>query len=207
MVAETSVISMLLNGHQLDNIITCFLYSWQNVLGVFSVGGDFPILLSHADVRLVDPHTLMALWLHCIDVLPLVLLLSWWVPVHAVKEGVTLNLHRGPRRVLVSPGTISSLHMDLVLLFMLYPWSSVLQGLQGDAEASEFVSLRPKFSSVPTIEVSEDSETLCSRAPLHEVDVVVCLQVKTKFLVGSCDVLKTTLSALENVQPPGKKRY
>ena len=95
--------------------------------------------------------------------------------------------------------------MNLILLLMLDPWSSVLECLERDAKATEFVSLSSKLPSVPTIEVSENCETFCSRAPLHEVDVIVWLEVQTKFLIGSCDVLKTTFSSLENVKPPGKK--
>ena len=94
--------------------------------------------------------------------------------------------------------------MNFVLLLMLDSWRTVLKSLKSDAKAAKFVSLTLKFSSVPRVEISENREAFCSRAPFHDFDVVVFLEVKTEFLVGSCDVLETTLSSLENFKPPGK---
>ena len=94
--------------------------------------------------------------------------------------------------------------MNLILLLMLDPWSSIFQRFERDAKATKFVSLGSKLPSIPTVEISENCETFRSRAPLHEINIIIGLEVKTEFLVGSCDVLKTTLSSLENVKPPGK---
>ena len=95
--------------------------------------------------------------------------------------------------------------MNLILLLMLDSWSSVLQRLQRDAKATILVSLSFKLPSIPSVEISKNCKAFCSRAPLHEINVVIGLEVQTEFLVRSCDVLKTTFSSLENVKPPGKK--
>lgn len=94
--------------------------------------------------------------------------------------------------------------MDFILVLMLDPWGSVFQGLKSDTKASEFIPFSSELPSVPAIKISENGEASRSRAPLHELNVVVGLQVEAKLLVRSSNVFETSLSALENVEPPVK---
>ena len=97
MVTKTSVVSMLLNGHQLYDIITCFLNSWKDMLSVFSVRRNLSILLSHTNMGFVNSHGVISIRrLDRVDMFPFMLLFRWWVPVHAIKQGVSLNLHHSP---------------------------------------------------------------------------------------------------------------
>ena len=175
------------------------------MLSVFSVRRNLSILLSHTNMGFVNSHGVISIRrLDRVDMFPFMLLFRWWVPVHAIEQGVSLNLHHSPSWVFVCPCTICPLHMYLVLFLMLDPWSSIFQRFERDAKATEFVSLSSKLPSIPSVEISENCETFCSRAPLHEINVIIGLEVQTKFLVRSCNILKTTLSSLENVKPPGK---
>ena len=91
--------------------------------------------------------------------------------------------------------------MELVLLHVLDSWCAVLKCFKGDREASELVLFAEKFTSVPVVEVAENSHSSGSWAPLAESDVVVWLQVDTEPLVGSGDLHDAALSSIEYSKP------
>jgi len=145
------------------------------MLCVLSIRRDSSSFLSHTNMRLVDSHSLFSDWFHRSFEFPFMLLFFWRVPKHAVEQEITLDLHGCPCRVSVHPRAVSTLDVKLVLLFVLNSRGAVFKCLQGDAKASELVFLAEKLTSVPAIEVSKNSHSFSSRAPLHESDIVVWL--------------------------------
>ena len=85
-VAETGVVSVLLDSHELDHIVAGLLDSRQDFVGVVLVVAYAASFVRHADVRLIDPVTCLVLSWDWIRVLPLMLVNGWWVPVHTVKQ-------------------------------------------------------------------------------------------------------------------------
>ena len=54
MIPEGTIIRMLLNGHDLDTIVSVFDNSRKHILAKLIVGPDFLGILRHSDVALVD---------------------------------------------------------------------------------------------------------------------------------------------------------
>ena len=83
MISETRIVRVLLNGHELNDIIPSIFDPLKIVLRVVSVRTDPPKLLRHAYMRFINPHTLM-LYLNWFWVLPLVS--CRWIPEHAIEK-------------------------------------------------------------------------------------------------------------------------
>lgn len=133
---------------------------------------------------------------------PYMLLFLRRVPEHAIEENSTvLNLNCCISGISVHPAAVSTFDMELIFLFMLDSWSSIFKGFQSNGETSKIISFTEKFSPIPSVEVSKDSHSPSSRTPLHECDVVVWLNLKTKLFIRSCEIQDSSFSSLENVQP------
>ena len=71
-IAETAVIWMLGDSHQLDGVVSCLFDAQQDVRGKFVEAGDFFLLAAHADMRFVNQRHV---WCRRNVVLPLIRLI------------------------------------------------------------------------------------------------------------------------------------
>ena len=55
-IAEAAVVSVLLDGHQLDHIVASLLDLRQDFVSVEAVGSNAATLMRHTNMRLVDAH-------------------------------------------------------------------------------------------------------------------------------------------------------
>ena len=122
--------------------------------------------------------------------LPLIFLVCWWVPEHAiVKECIgVLNLIGAPSRVPIHSVAIGSLNIDLVLLLMFYSWCSIRTSRNGQSKRTKFVFLGSEFFPVPTIEVTKDCDTLGSGSPLFVMDITIRLYIQSILLIRSANI-------------------
>lgn len=73
LVAETGIIGMLHDGHELDNVVAEALDSWEHVLGEFLVGGDSELGRRDTNVCLIHTNTGGLLWSLVFEDIPLLL--------------------------------------------------------------------------------------------------------------------------------------
>ena len=151
---------------------------------------------------LVNSYTLFPLWLDWVDMLPNMLVFFFWVPENAIEQNISLNLVSCPSWVSIHPAAVCSFNVDLILCVMFNSWTTIFKCLQGDGEAPKIISLAMEFTSIPSVKISMNSHSFCSWTPLHECDIIIWLQLKTKLLVRSSKLQNTTFSSLENVKPP-----
>lgn len=97
MIAETSIVCMLLNCHELYHVVASFFNPRQNFVGVSFVVAYTSTFVSHAYVGLVDPVTCFVLSRNRVRMLPLMLVNCWWVPEYTIKQtGISLQLPMRP---------------------------------------------------------------------------------------------------------------
>lgn len=114
-VAERPIVSMLLAGHQLYNIVASFFNSRQNIVSVCSVLTDTATFMSHAHMRLVDAHSLLYLGHNWLFVCPFMSFLRIFLIINAVEETrITLLVHGGPGGVSIHSRVVSADNVKLV---------------------------------------------------------------------------------------------
>jgi len=157
MITKACVVSMLLYRHQLNHIISCFLYSRQDFICIISVLANATTLMGHTNMRLVYPDTFLLVWHNWVNILPFVLLLLWWIPEDTIKQA-RLTLYRpfGPDGITVHSTLVGTNNMQLVLHLMLDSWCSIWQRCYGNSKTSEIILLTPVLISIPIIEISKD---------------------------------------------------
>jgi len=148
---------------------------------------------------LVNSHAL--LWLSNGSLVsPLELFLR--IPPEAIiqKGRWVLNCHAGPRRVSVSPFSIWSFNIDLVLGAVRNSWFSI-DSRDRDVEASKVILSCPKFFPIPLVEFAENRNRISTWCPLLVDDVAIWLNVETILLVRSSDIDETALGIFKNLKP------
>lgn len=202
MVAEGSVVGVLLDGHELNHVVATFLNAVEIVVGEVTVGANTTKFLGHTDMCLVNSHAL--LWLSNGSLVsPLELFLR--IPPEAIiqKGRWVLNSHAGPSRVSVSPFSIWSFNIDLVLGAVRNSWFSI-DSRDRDVEASKVILSCPKFFPIPLVEFSENRNRISTWCPLLVDDVAIWLNVETILLVRSSDIDETALGIFKNLKPSKK---
>ena len=82
MIPEGSIVSVLLDCHQLDGIVARADYPWENLVSELAVLGNTPMYTRHPDVCLIDPQ---AAWL-TLDSFVFECVLRLWAPKHSIKK-------------------------------------------------------------------------------------------------------------------------
>ena len=148
---------MLLYGHQLNHIVSCFLDSRQDFICVLSVLANSAALVRHTNVRFIYPDTFLLVWQHWVNILPFVLFLLWWIPEDTIKQArLTLYSPFGPDGISVHSAFVGTNNVQLVLHLMLDSWRSIWQRCYGNSKTSKIILLTPVLISIPIIEISKD---------------------------------------------------
>ena len=187
MIAETAIIGMLLNGHNLDAIITCLVHTRQHVYAELLVRAYLLCILSHADMALVNEQRT------CIRfelvILPFILVLG--LP-HLGREYLCLlilnNTTHPSRNTLAL--TAFPMHAHLVQVSVLqsllwqyqFPITAVAKFLEG------IVSV-----FLPSIEIANKVYGRCIGGPLADNPVLAIL-VQTEIQIAGSKLRKGLLS-------------
>ena len=114
MIAETSVIRVLHNGHQLDHIVSGCLYAREDIISKLGVRGYFPLFARHSHMRFVDKGPKVR-WLLRGGIFPLVFFI-WFINLGAIKIRFRILHHIARiRRNALTPPTIPA-HLKAVIV-------------------------------------------------------------------------------------------
>ena len=195
-VPETCVVGMLLNGHELNDIVTSFLDPVQVVICKLSICAHSSELLCHTNMWLVDSNTLNGLGDRFL-MSPFELFR--WIPENTiVQESVfVLDLVSGPCGISIHIVSICSFYLYLVFGVMFDPWCAIRICLDTCRKATKLILLASKFSSIPIVEISKKWHGLSLRSPFFEQNISVVLETKTIIFVASSNVDEASLCILK----------
>mmetsp|Transcript_2946 Transcript_2946/g.7968 ORF Transcript_2946/g.7968 Transcript_2946/m.7968 type:complete len:464 (-) Transcript_2946:316-1707(-) len=183
-VAKTPVVGMLLDGHDLDGVVTQVPDPWQHVVLELKIGIDLRLLAGHAHVALVDPQVARLLGPVVLELVLLVLLedarlaLSFRLPVTPVELHLVPSLGRpldpsgDPLAPLSALRLQPALHPRPVLNRAL---SLVVVGKEELPHAKRVFERPVLRFRVPIIEVPDEGQSLCGRSPLPVPDPLLAL--------------------------------
>ena len=199
LVAERSVVGVLHDGHELDDVVSEVLDAWKYILCELLVRRDLGIRAGDTDVCLVDPGAL-GLWRPL--VLPLVL--CWRVPeagiVYRAHVQVLCDSLDPCGNPLGSGMVVWHNHADLDLAVMLNGGLSVNRR-ESDLEHTICVLFHLMAVAVPIVEVADQVCAQSAGGPLAVCDCVVGCDGEAEALVAARELFQSTFFSIQLLDP------
>ena len=167
-IAKRAVVGMLLNGHDLDAVISCFDYAGQHPLTELVEGAHALLVLRHADVTLVDEQRVAA-WTE--RLLPPLISGYMRIPHLSAEDSRSRILHHalGKGRDALAATTVP-LHQHLIVL-------AVAESLIGQRHLPVAMGIETRqtifVTTLPVVEIAHQPDGRGVGSPLAEHPAVV----------------------------------
>ena len=177
LVAERSIVRMLLNCHQLNRIVAIFDDARDDIIGEFAVSAYATFLLRHTDMRLVNQQLLIFLRFEFF-IRPAESLIRRPNFRYETTGGFILHDARSVKWDTVKTATVAA-HLDFHFLAMFQRIATFEFNLPDTV-----IQTRHRVrTAIPVIEVANQMHRICARRPLTVNPAIICAR-KTKVHVA-----------------------
>ena len=193
MIAERTIIWVLLNSHYLNTVVTILDYTRQDILAELVICAHLLGIFAHSDVALIYEQRVLV-WLERL-LFPLILLL--WSPNLSRENLCLLVLHHSisPCRYALALSTVPlNVHLEQVAVLHCF-----LREFQFPVACTLNALCLVFLVFLPVVEITNKIYLSCIRCPLAEYPSSACVAMKTIINIAVCKVVKSLLAVLRQL--------